>query len=202
MIRCVCIIGCVKSTHQQRPHNFSITHTINHTENILWNFDGWHKEENGGIYHENAIDCPGGRKWAFWKGEVYDMLAESCAVWIRDYKCDGLRIDAALEVPTEVLQRMTHSLRETYANVLLTASTGSEDPWVGCVVWVGGGWVVVCMGCGVYGLWCVFVVVCLCCIVHVQVLVLNVCVILCYTTHLIPTPIPCLCNTPSPLGAA
>lgn len=25
---------------------------------------------NGGIYHEGAPDCPWGRQWAFWKGEV------------------------------------------------------------------------------------------------------------------------------------
>lgn len=97
---------------------------------MLWNFDGWSAEENGGIYHENAVDCPGGRKWAFWKGEVYDMLHETCAVWVRDYRIDGIRIDAALEIPTDVLQRITHSMRESFANVLLTASAGTEDPGV------------------------------------------------------------------------
>ena len=46
--------------------------------NQLWEFDGWEWGGNGGIYHENMPDTPWGRAFAFWKGEVVDMLEGVC----------------------------------------------------------------------------------------------------------------------------
>lgn len=67
--------------------------------NALWNYDGWAENNNGGIYHENAPDTEWGRALAHWKTEVMDMLKASCAMYLGEYRVDGLRFDSANDLP-------------------------------------------------------------------------------------------------------
>lgn len=36
--------------------------------------------------------------------QVRDMLYDSCAMWLTEYKCDGLRFDSANDLPRDMVQ--------------------------------------------------------------------------------------------------
>jgi len=65
----------------------------------LWQFDGWSENDKGGIYFYNDE-----RSWTPWgenrpdygRGEVRQFLRDSALVWLEEFHCDGLRIDATL----------------------------------------------------------------------------------------------------------
>ncbi|KIZ02351.1 1,4-alpha-glucan branching enzyme [Monoraphidium neglectum] len=97
--------------------------------NALWEFDGWGPGwAHGGIYHENAPDTEWGRQFAFWKGEIIDMVTAACAMWLGEYRVDGLRFDSANDLPGHSVQAMTWALRSQYPGRLLTAEITPEDP--------------------------------------------------------------------------
>ena len=96
--------------------------------NELWDWDGWEAMGNGGIYHEGSGDTEWGRGFAFWKREVRDMALEACAVWLRDFHCDGLRFDSANDLPADVVQGLTFGLRERFPGRILTAEVTPENP--------------------------------------------------------------------------
>eukprot|EP00887_Chlorella_sp_A99_P003655 scaffold7.g3655.t1 len=105
--------------------------------NMLWDFDGWEESHNGGIYHEGAPDCPWGRQWAFWKGEVRRMIVGAAEAWLRDYRMDGLRFDSIKDVPMDMVQarggrgwegEVTWAMRQGYPGRILTAEITPEDP--------------------------------------------------------------------------
>ena len=79
--------------------------------NELWDWDGWEEMGNGGIYHERAPDTQWGRAFAFWKAEVRRMVHDACTSWLGDFRCDGLRFDSANDLPPDVIQPLTWSLR-------------------------------------------------------------------------------------------
>jgi 1,4-alpha-glucan branching enzyme len=75
---------------------------INHfgPDNLdLWQFDGWSENNKGGIYFYNDH-----RAWTPWgenrpdfgRGEVRQYLRDASLVWLDEFKCDGLRVDATL----------------------------------------------------------------------------------------------------------
>jgi 1,4-alpha-glucan branching enzyme len=96
--------------------------------NALWDYDGWSDNNNGGIYHENAPDTEWGRSLAHWKVEVMDMLKASCAMYIQEYKCDGLRFDSANDLPHDACQALTWACHERFPGVFLTAEVTPENP--------------------------------------------------------------------------
>jgi len=96
--------------------------------NELWDYDGWELNANGGIYHENAPDTPWGRAFGFWKAEVRQMLLDSCLMWLREYRADGLRFDSANDLPSEVAQYLTWNIREAFPGRLLSAEVTPENP--------------------------------------------------------------------------
>eukprot|EP00884_Botryococcus_braunii_P002910 jgi/Botrbrau1/1261/Bobra.0163s0054.1 len=96
--------------------------------NSLWEYDGWGPDWNGGIYHEGAPDGPWGRALAFWKTEVREMLYDTCAMWLRDFKVDGLRFDSANDLPPDVIQGITWHLHEQFPGRILTAEVTPENP--------------------------------------------------------------------------
>ncbi|MEM6351979.1 MAG: alpha-amylase family glycosyl hydrolase [Cyanobacteria bacterium P01_D01_bin.14] len=64
----------------------------------LWRFDGWHKDDMGGIYFYNDW-----RSWTPWgdknrpdygRREVRQYIRDNVLMWLEDYHCDGLRLDA------------------------------------------------------------------------------------------------------------
>ncbi len=62
----------------------------------LWQFDGWHENDGGGIYFYNdwKSDTPwGSTRPDFGRKEVRDYIHENAMMWLRDYHIDGLRMD-------------------------------------------------------------------------------------------------------------
>jgi 1,4-alpha-glucan branching enzyme len=65
----------------------------------LWQFDGWSENGKGGIYFYNDE-----RSWTPWgenrpdygRGEVRQYLRDSALLWLDQFHCDGLRLDATL----------------------------------------------------------------------------------------------------------
>lgn len=96
--------------------------------NALWNYDGWGPDNNGGIYHEGGHDGPWGRSLGFWKEEVVRMLGDACAMWLGDYRADGLRFDSANDLPRDVATSLTWRMHNDYPGRLLTAEVTPENP--------------------------------------------------------------------------
>ncbi len=65
----------------------------------LWQYDGWSENDKGGIYFYNDH-----RAWTPWgenrpdygRGEVRQYLRDSAMLWLEEFHCDGLRVDATL----------------------------------------------------------------------------------------------------------
>lgn len=98
--------------------------------NALWNWDGFGKENCGGIYFEGEKDTPWGRRFAFHKPEVRDYLKECCRVWIEEYHCDGLRMDSVHNMPWWLLQELTREIKDAYPDQILIAEITPENPAV------------------------------------------------------------------------
>lgn len=98
--------------------------------NSLWNWDGFGKDNCGGIYFEGEKDTPWGRRFAFHKPEVRDYLKECCRVWIEEYHCDGLRMDSVHNMPWWLLQQLTWEIKDTYPEQILIAEITPENPAV------------------------------------------------------------------------
>ena len=62
----------------------------------LWQFDGWHENDGGGIYFYNdwRANTPwGSTRPDFGRGEVRQYIHDNAMMWLRDYRVDGLRMD-------------------------------------------------------------------------------------------------------------
>ena len=63
----------------------------------LWQFDGWSENGKGGIYFYN--DYKSSTPWGdtrpdYGREEVRQYILDNALMWIEDYHCDGLRMDA------------------------------------------------------------------------------------------------------------
>jgi 1,4-alpha-glucan branching enzyme len=63
----------------------------------LWQFDGWSDNDKGGIYFYN--DHRSSTPWGdtrpdYGREEVRQYIRDNALMWIEDYHCDGLRMDA------------------------------------------------------------------------------------------------------------
>ncbi len=72
----------------------------------IWRFDGWHKNNKGGVYFYNdwRSDTPWGPRPDYGRGEVRQFLRDNALMWLREFRADGLRWDA------------TAYIRNTYGN--------------------------------------------------------------------------------------
>ncbi|NIJ53685.1 alpha-amylase family glycosyl hydrolase [Dyadobacter arcticus] len=62
----------------------------------LWQFDGWHENDGGGIYFYNdwKSETPwGSTRPDFGRREVRQYIHDNAMMWIKDYRVDGLRMD-------------------------------------------------------------------------------------------------------------
>ncbi len=69
----------------------------------LWRFDGWSQNDLGGIYFYN--DARARTPWGhtrpdYGRAEVRDYLADNAALWLDDYRADGLRWDSTVNIRT------------------------------------------------------------------------------------------------------
>ncbi len=65
----------------------------------LWNFDGWHEENYGGIYFYNdwRAETPwGNTRPDFGRPEVRQYILDNITMWIHDCHIDGLRVDSTI----------------------------------------------------------------------------------------------------------
>ncbi|WP_137168410.1 alpha-amylase family glycosyl hydrolase [Salinimonas lutimaris] len=62
----------------------------------LWQFDGWHENDKGGIYFYNdeRSNTPwGDTRPDYGRQEVRDYLRDNALMWLSEFKADGLRMD-------------------------------------------------------------------------------------------------------------
>jgi 1,4-alpha-glucan branching enzyme len=67
----------------------------------LWQFDGWHENEHGGIffYNDNRAKTPwGDTRPDYGRAEVRQYLRDNAMMWIDEYHVDGLRFDSVVNI--------------------------------------------------------------------------------------------------------
>lgn len=67
----------------------------------LWQFDGWHENDKGGIYFYN--DWRSSTPWGetrpdYGRAEVRQYIFDNAMMWLQDYQADGLRYDMTLYI--------------------------------------------------------------------------------------------------------
>jgi len=65
----------------------------------LWQFDGWHQHDMGGIYFYNdwKAETPWGlTRPDYGRGEVRQYIFDNAMMWLNDFRVDGLRYDMTL----------------------------------------------------------------------------------------------------------
>ena len=125
---------------------------INHfgPDNLdLWQFDGWSENNKGGIYFYNDH-----RAWTPWgenrpdfgRGEVRQYLRDSALVWLEEFHCDGLRVDATLfirntrgennkpesDIPEgwTLMQWINDEVRRYFPHSILIAEDLQQNEWI------------------------------------------------------------------------
>ncbi|WP_010520326.1 alpha-amylase family glycosyl hydrolase [Aquimarina agarivorans] len=111
----------------------------------LWQFDGWSENDKGGIYFYN--DYRSNTPWGdtrpdYGREEVRRYIRDNALMWIEDYKCDGLRMDATSYIRYEngglgydqeimegnVLMRdINNEIKEKYPHILTIAEDLKGD---------------------------------------------------------------------------
>jgi len=69
------------------------------SETDLWQFDGWSENELGGIYFYNDEQrgmTPWGGRPDYGRGEVRQFILDNVAMWLTEFKIDGLRVDSTI----------------------------------------------------------------------------------------------------------
>jgi 1,4-alpha-glucan branching enzyme len=71
-------------------------HFFNETD--LWQYDGWSENDRGGIYFYNDErgETPWGGRPDYGRPEVRQFILDNVAMWLTEFKIDGLRIDSTI----------------------------------------------------------------------------------------------------------
>jgi len=104
---------------------------LNHgasNKNTLWMWDGYGRDNTGGIYFETGLDTPWGKQFAFDKPQVQSYLLDAARMWLKEYNVDGLRMDSVHNMPWSLLQDINHKLREEFPGKILVAEITPETP--------------------------------------------------------------------------
>jgi 1,4-alpha-glucan branching enzyme len=93
------LLDFVKACHQ-RGIAVVLDLVYNHffPETDLWQFDGWSENGRGGIYFYNDErgDTPWGGRPDYGRPEVRQFILDNIAMWLTEYRIDGLRIDSTI----------------------------------------------------------------------------------------------------------
>lgn len=119
-------------------------HFYNDTD--LWQFDGWSEHERGGIYFYNDErgDTPWGGRPDYGRPEVRQFILDNVAMWLTEFKIDGLRVDSTIYMRTtkgdnddpaqaipdawSLMSDMTRLARKINPHVLMIAEDNSSNP--------------------------------------------------------------------------
>jgi len=66
------------------------------TDLSIWQFDGWHEDNKGGIYFYNdwkSVTPWGDSRPDYGRGEVRQYIRDNALTWLEEFRCDGLRFD-------------------------------------------------------------------------------------------------------------
>jgi 1,4-alpha-glucan branching enzyme len=107
-------------------------------DNRYWRYDGNYAGDDevingmpisirGGIYFVHGHHTPWGEGFALWQREVQDFLLDNGRLYLRDYRVDGLRFDAAQAIPAGALASLVQSLRQEFPDKYLIAEYNSGD---------------------------------------------------------------------------
>jgi len=69
------------------------------SETDLWQYDGWSENELGGIYFYNDEQrgmTPWGGRPDYGRAEVRQFILDNVAMWLTEFKIDGLRVDSTI----------------------------------------------------------------------------------------------------------
>ena len=93
------LLDFVKAAHQ-RGLLVILDVVYNHfyPETDLWQYDGWNEKGYGGIYFYNDErgDTPWGGRPDYGRPQVRDFILDNVAMWLTEYKIDGLRVDSTI----------------------------------------------------------------------------------------------------------
>ena len=122
----------------------------------LWQFDGWHKNDYGGIYFYNddrAVTPWGNTRPDYGRIEVRDFIKANALYWINAFEIDGLRFDATAYIRSisgkeesedqlvdgwTLLQELTNFLKDHRPGLLIMAEDMKENPAITLPVDLGG----------------------------------------------------------------
>lgn len=115
----------------------------------LWQYDGWSKNNKGGIYFYNDH-----RSWTPWgdnrpdygRGEVRQYIRDNALFWLENYRVDGLRFDSTLfirntrgennNIETDIpdgwslLQWINEEIQRHFPGCLTVAEDLMQNPWL------------------------------------------------------------------------
>jgi 1,4-alpha-glucan branching enzyme len=68
------------------------------SESDLWRYDGWSENGQGGIYffNDERGNTPWGGRPDYGRPEVRQFILDNVAMWLNEYKVDGLRLDSTI----------------------------------------------------------------------------------------------------------
>lgn len=115
----------------------------------LWQFDGWHENNGGGIYFYNdwKAQTPwGATRPDYGRGEVRTYIRDNAMMWLRDFGIDGLRWDMSVYIRTvhgndsdpgnalsegwNLMQWVNDDLRKEFPNVITIAEDLHNSEWL------------------------------------------------------------------------
>jgi 1,4-alpha-glucan branching enzyme len=116
-------------------------------DSILWQFDGSGPGWSGGIYFygDDRAQTPWGSRPDYGRAGVRQYLVDNATSWLRDYRLDGLRLDAtgyirniwgdgetAADIPDgwELLQQMNDAIDASQPWKLTIAEDMQRDDWL------------------------------------------------------------------------
>ncbi len=120
----------------------------------LWQFDGWHENEKGGIYfyNDHRAETPwGSTRPDYGRAEVRRFIHDNARMWLEEYHVDGLRYDSTLyircidgneanELPDgwSLMQQINGDLRERFPRCITIAEDLRNNPWITKPIEAGG----------------------------------------------------------------
>jgi 1,4-alpha-glucan branching enzyme len=120
----------------------------------LWRFDGWYKNDCGGIYFYN--DDRGNTPWGetrpdYGRGEVRQYILDNILMWLEEYHVDGLRFDCTEFIRTvhgsddqalpdgwSLLQWINRTIAQKFPGRITIAEDLQNNPWMTKDIGAGG----------------------------------------------------------------